>query len=128
MISVGGIQLHRGVYWANEHSRPQVSEEVFPDYNGGLSIQRIPIIAGNPVILEAEGSDQGSRGCFTQAFIDQVEAWELTGEQLVFVYGAKSLTVVTPMSPLSVTPLRKMYGPEADDLYYGAITFLEVTT
>lgn len=127
MISVGGIQLHRGVYWANEHSEPLVSEEVFPDYNGGLIIQRFPLSGGRQVILEAQGSDSGGTGFFTKAFIDQIELWEVSGEQLTIIYGSKTLNVVVPKSPLSVTPLRKMYGHVDDDIYYGSITFLEVT-
>lgn len=127
MISVGGMELHRGVFWTNEKSTPRVSEEVFPDIDGVIAIQRGPLTGGRLIVLEAEGSDKGSRGIFTRAQVDQIETWEITGEQLTFIYGSISKTVVVPANPLAVVPLRKMYGHQSDDLYYGTITLMEVT-
>lgn len=91
-----------------------------------VAIQRGPLTGGRIIILEAEGSNKGSRGMFTRAQLEQFQAWELTGETLAFIYGSITLSVVVPSSPLAVTSLRKMYGHQSDDIYYGTITLMEV--
>lgn len=126
MISVGGMELHRGVFWSNEVGETQVAEEVFPDIDGVIVRQRGPLTGGQRIVLEAEGSDKGARGIFTRAQVDQFRVWELSGEQLTFIYGGITKTVVVPASPLSVVPLRKMYGHTSGDLYYGTVTLMEV--
>ena len=128
MISLGGVTLHRGVFWANQHSTPKIAQDVFTDLDGGVCIQSLQLTGGAPIILEAEGSDSGGRGYFSKSFLDQVEGWELTSQSLTFIYGGITKTVMVPKNPLSVTPLRKMYGHTNNDIYYGTITLMEVAS
>ena len=92
MISVGGTELHRGVFWANEFSSPKVSEEVFTDVDGVVAIQRGPLTGGRLVILEAEGSDKGSRGKRSS-----VPHWILPA--------LTALTISLPLSQLPQSPI-----------------------
>jgi hypothetical protein len=122
MISLDGVQIQRGVFWSNELSTPLIGEEEFWDIDGSYCNQTIAISqAGATITLVAEGSDTGSRGCFTREFLDKVRDLEVSQEVVTFVYGDISLQVRVPNAPLDVTPLRKMYGHVATDIYYGTI-------
>jgi hypothetical protein len=122
MISVDGWVLQRGVFWANELGTPLISEEEFWDIDGGYCNQFMPLTtAGTTITLVAEGSDSGSRGCFTRAFLNRIRELEVSQETAVFIYGDLTLTIRVPQNPLDVTPLRKMYGHGPNDIYYGTI-------
>ena len=127
MISINAVEFQRGVFWDNELGSPQIAEEEFWDVDGGYCNQFTGIKnSGRIISLVAEGSDSGSRGCFTRLQLDQIKVLELSQEIVPFVYGSITLSVRVPSNPLNVTPLRKMYGHLPGDIYYGTITLKEV--
>ena len=127
MIAVNSVVFQRGVFWESELGSPQIASEEFWDIDGGHCTQYTPIeSAGRTISLVAEGSDTGSRGCFTRLQLEQIRALELSQEIVPFVYGSINLSIRVPSNPLNVIPLRKMYGHLPDDVYYGTITLKEV--
>ena len=128
MIQLGTETLHSGVFWVNEFSEPRVSEDIFIDVEGGISIQNINLSAGRNIILEAKGSDTGGRSYFKRSLLKKIVEWEMSKETLTLIYGSTTLLVKVPKAPMAVTPLRDFVGATDDDIYYGTITLLEVTS
>ena len=126
MISLGGTQLSRSLQWTNRDEALTIAQSVRYTRGGGVRVYQQKLLAGRPIILEADAST----GWFTNAMRTSLLAMgNEIGQEYTFVYFSETYQVIFDhANPPAVAFEKIIYRqvPDSADYFMGRISLITV--
>lgn len=127
MITLNNQELSQDLLWQDRFSASTAAQSNRPTIGGKAVVQHSPRqVAGRSITLVATIAGNQYSGFFTQAQIKEIEEYQRTGAQIPLHYHGQDFTVMVQAGGVSVTPIIDYADSQDEDLYSGAVTFIQL--
>lgn len=126
MISLGGTALSNSLQWVNRDEALTVAQSVRYTRGGGVRVYQQKLIAGRPIILEANEET----GWFTNGMRESILAMaDEIGQVYEFVYFSETYQVIFDHANAPAVSFEKIIYrqvPDSSDYFMGRISLITV--
>ena len=120
-MKIDVFDVHPGVIWVDEVSKPKAVQQIMTSISGNISIAHGKILKPE-MTFEAKDTGGSSRGYFTREVVEFLMAAEANLEQFQIEYRGIQYTVIVPAGGVRLEPKRETEGISYPDPYSGTVT------